>query len=298
MTDDRLGTLVEVLGKQSESLEQIELDLGQHLIRTYELPTAVGRCDTSSFSVYHQLDEDETNAGILRGGHSKDHKGHQRQYRQMLGTLDPAGLPLVSSTLPGNGADDPIYVGVWEKLADIIGHKDFVYIADCKGGSHQNRAQIAQLGGVYCFPLPETGQVRQLLQSWVLNPPTPLEEIRLPHHSPEDPPIGVGFEMELGKLWQVPDSSSVFHWSERYLLIHSYALAERQMQTLNKRLEKVEADLTKLSTKLIEDRCKLQNQVQTILKRYRVQNVFSFEFDSLGFTDNKHSGRSKQGNCS
>ncbi|MCG8363206.1 MAG: DUF4277 domain-containing protein, partial [Pseudanabaenales cyanobacterium] len=33
MTDDRLGALVEVLGKQTESLEQIELELGQYLIR-------------------------------------------------------------------------------------------------------------------------------------------------------------------------------------------------------------------------------------------------------------------------
>ena len=86
VTDDRLGALVEVLGKQPESLEQIELELGQHLIRAYTLPTEVGRCDTSSFSVYHQLDEDESSAGILKFGHSKDHKGHQRQYRQMLGT--------------------------------------------------------------------------------------------------------------------------------------------------------------------------------------------------------------------
>ena len=60
--DDRLGALVEVLGKQPESLEQIELDLGHHLIRAYALPTEVGRCDTSSFSVYHQLDEAEASA--------------------------------------------------------------------------------------------------------------------------------------------------------------------------------------------------------------------------------------------
>ncbi len=292
VTDDRLGALVEVLGKQPESLEQIELELGQHLIRAYALPTEVARCDTSSFSVYHQLNEDEASAGILKFGHSKDHKGNQRQYRQMLGTLDPAGMPLVSSTLPGNGADDPIYVGVWEKLAAVIGHTTFVYIADCKAASHQNRARIAQAGGLYCFPLPETGQVPQLLQSWVLNPPTVLEPIRLPHHSPEDPPIGVGFEMELGKLWQDPDSQSQFHWSERYLLFHSYALGERQIQALNKRLEKAEVALTKLSAKLIEDRCKLENQAKAILKRYRVQKFFSLEFDSLGITDNKPSGQS------
>lgn len=290
-SDDRLGTLVGMLGKQLESLEQIELGLGQHLIRTYALPTEVGRCDTSSFSVYHQLGEEESSSGILQYGHSKDHRPDLRQYRQLLATLDPAGVPLVSSTLPGNGADDPIYVGVWEKLAAVIGHKSFVYIADCKAVSHQNRARLAQVGGLYCFPLPETGQVPQLLQSWVLNPPAPLESIRLPHQSSEDPPIGVGFEMELGKLWQPPDSKPDFYWTERYLLIHSYALAERQIQALKRRLEKAEASLIKLSAKLTEDRCKLQNQAQTILKRHCVQDFFSLEFDFLGVTQTKGKGR-------
>ena len=295
VTDDRLGALVEVLGKQLESREQIELGLGQHLIRAYALPTEVGRCDTSSFSVYHQLSEDESRSGILQYGHSKDHRPDLRQYRQLLATLDPAGVPLVSSTLAGNGADDPIYVGVWEKLAAVIGHKSFVYVADCKAASHQNRARLAQAGGVYCFPLPETGQVPQLLQSWVLNPPAPLTSIRLAYQTPEDPPIGVGFEMELGKLWRAPDSKTDFQWIERYLLMHSYALAERQIQALKRRLEKAEASLTKLSAKLSEDRCKLQNEAQAILKRHRVQDFFSLELDFLGVKQTKRQGRPKVG---
>ena len=295
VTDDRLGTLVEVLGKQLESREHIELGLGQHLIRAYALPTEVGRCDTSSFSVYHQLGEDESSSGILQYGHSKDHRPDLRQYRQLLATLDPAGVPLVSSTLAGNGTDDPIYVGVWEKLAAVIGHKSFVYVADCKAASHQNRARLAQAGGVYCFPLPETGQVPQLLQSWVLNPPAPITSIRLAHQTPEDPPIGVGFEMELGKLWQTPDSKTDFQWIERYLLMHSYALAERQIQALKRRLEKAEASLTKLSAKLSEDRCKLQNEAQAILKRHRVQDFFSLELDFLGVKQTKRQGRPKVG---
>jgi transposase len=50
VTDDRLARVVEELGKQEEACQQIELKVGQQLIRTYELPTEVGRADTSSFS--------------------------------------------------------------------------------------------------------------------------------------------------------------------------------------------------------------------------------------------------------
>jgi transposase len=77
---------------------------------------------------------------------NKDRRPDLRQYRQLLGTLDPAGIPLVSSTLAGNGADDPLYVPTWHKLVSVIGHKQFVYIADCKAASQGNRAQIDAAG--------------------------------------------------------------------------------------------------------------------------------------------------------
>lgn len=49
----------------------------------------------------------------------------------MLATLDP----LVSATLPGNGADDPIYIPTWKRLAEVIGHTDFLFLADSKASS-------------------------------------------------------------------------------------------------------------------------------------------------------------------
>lgn len=40
-TDDRLGTVVEELGMQSEARQEIEIKLGRHIIRAYQLPTEV-----------------------------------------------------------------------------------------------------------------------------------------------------------------------------------------------------------------------------------------------------------------
>ena len=40
-SDDRLARVVEELGKQEEACQRIEVKLGQHLIRAYELPTEV-----------------------------------------------------------------------------------------------------------------------------------------------------------------------------------------------------------------------------------------------------------------
>nr|WP_229485970.1 DUF4277 domain-containing protein [Nostoc favosum] len=107
-SDDRLARVVEELGKQSEARQEIEVKLGRHLIRAYELPTLVARTDTSSFSVNHQQ-VDSPEESLLRYGYSKDFRPDLLQYRQLLATLDPMGMPLVSATLAGNGADDPLY---------------------------------------------------------------------------------------------------------------------------------------------------------------------------------------------
>ena len=290
-SDDRLGALVEVIGRQVESREQIEKQLGQRMIQAYELPTDIARCDSSSFNVYHQLDESEEGKSLLRFGYSKDHRPDLRQYRQLLGTLDPAGIPLVSETLAGNGADDPIYVPTWERLVEVIGHKNFVYIADSKAAAHQTRAQLAQAGGHYCFPLPQTGQTPALLKSWVLNPPTPWQTIRLPHSAEDEPRIGVGFEMELGKLQHDSEVTEAFHWSERYLVVRSDALAQRQQKSLHQRLEKAEQALTKLASKSVKDHCGLKTQVQTLLQRYRVTDYLTTQIDTESVTRYSGPGR-------
>ena len=69
-TDDCLVRVVEELGKQEEACQQLEVKLGQHLIRAYQLPTEVGRADTSSFSVHHEQIESEADS-LLRRGHSR-----------------------------------------------------------------------------------------------------------------------------------------------------------------------------------------------------------------------------------
>jgi transposase len=195
VSDDRLARVVEELGKQEEARRQIEVKMGRHLIGAYELPTEVARADTSSFSVNHQQQEGEKES-LLRYGYSKDKRPDLLQYRQLLATLDPSGIPLISATLPGNGADDPLYVPTWQKMVKVIGHKDFVFLADGKAGAIATRAQIAAGGGIYCFPVPMTGQHPDCLKQWVLDPPTPMVDIRLPRQDDEEQPCAQGFEDE------------------------------------------------------------------------------------------------------
>jgi transposase len=86
-------------------LDKVEIGNGQDVIRVaqrlrpievvdaYALPTETARIDLTTVSVYHQpLNED----GLLRFGCSKDQRPDLRQFKVLLGTLNPVGLPLAT----------------------------------------------------------------------------------------------------------------------------------------------------------------------------------------------------------
>ena len=291
-TDDRLARMVEEFGKQEEACRQIEVKLGQHVIRAYELSTEVARADTTSFSVHHQQDK-SLEESLLRLGYSKDKRPDLLQYRQLLATLDPAGIPLVSSTLPGNGADDPLYWPTWQRMAKVIGHKDFVFLADCKAAAIATRAQIASKGGVYCFPVPMTGQHPLWLKQWVLDPPSSSIEIRLPKQDADEAAVGKGFEVELGQFWLHPDTPKWVRWHERYLVVYSQSLAKAQIRGLQQRLERAQTALEKLAVKPGKDSEELKLKVDAILKRHRVREFFSVSLTAKSHTQTRHIKRGR-----
>lgn len=289
-SDDRLADLLSVLGK-AEDLAQIEEAMGRQVVRAYELPTEVGRCDSSSFSVYHQPTTGDSTVPLLNYGYSKDHRPDLLQYRHALGTIDPCGIPLVSATLPGNETDDSIYYPFWLGLVAAVGHRDFLYIADTKASNYQTRAQIHHGRGIYCFPLAMTGSVPERLKQWVLSPPSVLESIILPHQSVDEPPTGVGFEVPLCTRWQDPGNGQTYHWEERYLVIRSATFTQQQLNGLGKRLEKTKAALKKLSEKQFTDCCEIRNKVAMILKQHRSENYFNITIHTEQITRQAGRGR-------
>ena len=291
-SDDRLARVVEELGKQSEARLEIEIKLGRHLIRAYELPTEVARADTSSFSVNHQQG-DSPEESLLRYGYSKDFRPDLLQYRQLIATLDPMGMPLVSATLEGNGADDPLYLPTWQQMTKVIGHKNFVFIADCKAGSIATRAQITANGGIYCVPVPMSGQHPQYLKQWVLSPPAATVEIRLPQQDEEEPAVGKGFEVELGKFWLNEETNKWVRWHERYLVVYSQSLAASAIRGQQQRIHSAQTALNKLAAKPGEDRGELTQKVENILQRYRVKDFFSTMITEEITHSTRHVGRGR-----
>ena len=289
-TDDRLGDLMTALGEGEERGYELQRELGQHLIRAYALPTEIARYDTTTFSVHHVPGADGTAAqGLLARGYSKDGRPDLLQFKQSLGTLDPAGVPLLTETIAGQVADDPLYVPAWRKMVQIIGHPHFLFITDCKGAALETRAEISHGDGNYLFPMPMTGTVPETLRDLVLNPPVTPEPITLVGITTSDgqPKVmGSGFEVKK-KMTTTLDDGTQHTWEERWLVTRSDALAKQKQKTWKKRLQRAETKLTRLKVQKGERAAALLARAESIVEHHKMTGIVTVQVHET-VTQEKH----------
>ena len=267
-TDDRLGLLLDELGNEEQKGVILQQRLGQHLIQAYELPTEVGRYDTSSFNVHHAAPEQgEPPRELLRFGHSKDNQPGLLQFKQGLGTLDPAGVPILTHTLSGEVADDGLYLPAWWQMRATLGRNDFLFVSDCKAAAMETRVGIATHQGFYLFPLPMTGETPAWLQEQISQAAT--QEIVLPEvveRSGQPKVLGEGFVVVRTMNYTRADQRS-FTWEEQWFVTRSHSLTARQQASLQRRLERTEEELQRLRPRKEETLDAFSHRVHQVLNK-------------------------------
>src|SRR3954467_13371689 len=148
--DDRLADWLTPLGP-GPSFSALERDLNQQKIRVYQLPTDVVRIDTTTANSYADVPSAQ---GLLHSGHSK--ADPDRPQLKIGGAiLDPLGLPLATAVVPGNAADDPLYIPAIQAVQASLGRGGRTYVGDCKMAALATRAFVAAGGDFYLCPLSE-----------------------------------------------------------------------------------------------------------------------------------------------
>lgn len=291
-TDDRLGDVLRYLS-DDELWQCIEQDLNQHIIRVYELDASgLIRLDATTGGVNH----DEQRHELFKTGRNKA-GGFEVQFKLMLGSLDPLGMPLAADVVAGNAADDPLYVPIYQRIRASLGKTGLLYIGDCKMGALETRAVIANGEDFYLMPLAMTGDIPALLDEQldkVLAEEIQLTPIYLPEDAEAAPDqnidpqsaIAEGFEIE--RQQQVTlETGTTFTWQERLLIVRSKALAEVRAHILEARLARAEAELLKLTPepgpgrRQFDEQSALQQAIETIVKRYDMGNLLQVEVERL-----------------
>jgi transposase len=241
--DDRLADCLTRLAA-GDSFARLEGDLNRQTVRVYRMPTDTVRIDATTANSYADVLSER---GLLQFGHSKDDPDRP-QFKIAAAVLDPLGMPLATAVVPGNTADDPLYVPAIRAVRESLGAGGRTYIGDCKMGSLATRAFVAAGGDFYLCPLAES-QLSRAARRDLLHPvwegKQTLERVHRP--GPEGQPdelVAEGFAADVGLTATVDQKE--FRWAERRWLVRSLAYATSQEAALERRLERATAALREL----------------------------------------------------
>ncbi len=145
LSDDRLARL---LGKLGDERVQGRIDVGmvQEWVMVYALPWATVRLDSTSVSVYSPVGDDED---LIQRGHSQDHRPALGQFKVMLSSLDPMGMPMNCAVVSGQQADDGLYVPIYDQTIQTLGRRDVLVVGDSKMAALGTRGHIVKGGSAY-----------------------------------------------------------------------------------------------------------------------------------------------------
>jgi transposase len=244
--DDRLADWLTRLGAGA-SFSVLEGDLNQQTIRVYQLATDVVRIDTTTANSYADVLSAQ---GLLQFGHSKDDPDRP-QLKIAAAILDPLGMPLATAVVPGNAADDPLYIPAIRSVQQALGVGGRTYVGDCKMGALATRAFVAARGDFYLCPLAEAQLSRaERRELWrpVWDGTQALQSVWRP--GPKGQPdelVAEGFSVDVSLTVQV--AGEAVRWTERRWLVRSQAYAQAQEAALERRLATATAAVRELPTR-------------------------------------------------
>ena len=274
--DDRLADGLSRLGAD-DSFARLEGDRNRQTVRVYQMPTETVRIDATTANSYADVLSER---GLLQFGHSKDDPDRP-QFKIAAAVLDPLGMPLATAVVPGNTADDPLYVPAIPAVRESLGTGGRTYVGDCKMGALATRGFVAAGGDSYLCPLAES-QLSRAGRRELLRPvwegTQTLEQVRRP--GPEGEPdelVAEGFGVNV-ELTATVDQKE-FRWTERRWLVRSLAYATSQEAALERRLGRATAALQELVVRKRGKKrlfhAELMRAVEGIVSREGVEGLLS-----------------------
>jgi transposase len=89
-------------------------------------------------------------------GYNKDHRPDLKQLLFSITVSADGAVPVHCKTYDGNVTDDQVHIETWGFLRELVGHADFLYVADCKLCTRDNMSHIAGRQGRFLTVLPRT----------------------------------------------------------------------------------------------------------------------------------------------
>lgn len=279
-SDDRLALVLRTLSDDGR-WSTFEQRLNRNLLRVYALQPQQVRIDTTTCSGYWEVTAD----GLFQFGYSKDQRPDLPQVKVVLSTLDPLGMPVATDVVPGQRADDPLYIPTIRRVHEGLRTKGLLYVGDSKMGALGTRAFVHAWEDYYLTPLskvhlPEDELLPYLEPVW--EGEQELTMIYRENVAGEEIRLAQGYETQVALSATV--EGRTVHWTERRLVVRSLKQVRAARTRLHKRLANAEADVLALNDRGRGKRryakvAELRQAAQGILRAYKVQGLLHLTFE-------------------
>jgi transposase len=290
-TDDRLALCLRYLSP-SDSWSRLETHLTRGVVQVYDLkqklPTRwLMRLDATVGSVGH----DAANHTLFQVGKAKNGL-YETLFKMMVASLDPLGMPVAVDVVPGNRADDPLYIPVYRRIKEMLPEQGLLVVGDSKMSALGTRAAIVSHGDYYLTPLAHLKDEPELLPDLLADWSDREDEMKLIFLEADLPADGQmpdeslaiarGFEVDRERTFA--GAGEEMTWTERLLVVRSFSYMESMIAGLHRRLDKAEEALRALTPvrsrgkRQIKDEASLLSSIERIEKQYRVQGLFAYEY--------------------
>jgi transposase len=240
LTDDRLANVLTMLSGPDDQAA-VDQALLADWLRVYALPQCTVRLDSTSVAVYQDPTPPD---GLLRHGVSKEHRPDLAQFKVMLASLDPLGLPLACQAVPGNRSDDLLYVPAYDAAMQTLETRAVLVVGDSKMAALGTRAHIVAGGSAYLCPYRPSMATAQIA-GWItqaLARAPEWQEVRA-----VDERTGEITTLAIIDEWTREQGEGGITWTERVLVSRSVQLQAGHRRKRERALARVTEQLAALS---------------------------------------------------
>ena len=253
LNDDRAGRMLDRLFAADRGSLLTELMTG--VITRFGVGCSRLHNDSTSVSVhgaYQGADGGEV-AGVptaaITFGHSKDHRPDLKQLVFILTVSGDHAVPVIYRLADGNTSDDPTHIPTCDKLAELTGRADFLYVADCKLAGGEAMRHIDRRGGRFITVLPRSRKEDAAFRAWMQDhQPDWAEARRAPGARIGDP----------DQVWSVSEAPAPSAEGYRIVWVHDTGKQQRDAAVRARRIEKARTAIEDLAARLASPRSRLR----------------------------------------
>jgi len=239
--DDRAGRALDHLRRADRAT--LLTALIRHVVHAFKIDLREFHQDTTTVTVHGDYADQPPAEQVNRPpritfGYNKDHRPDLKQLVYSVTISSDGAVPVHFKTYDGNTTDDAVHIETWTFLSNLLGHSNFLYVADSKLCTCDNMQFIADKHGRFLTIMPRTRAEDKWFRDHIQDHAMDWQEVHR-----EENPRGQDLPDIVYRAVESPQRSAD---GFRLLWYRSSQKEENDRQARQRRLQKAQARLPEI----------------------------------------------------